>query len=143
MNFLNLTGHSLEDSKRGLEEYCKTPWNEIKARYPKVKEKYLAEYCFSGAYILTLLENGYNFTSANWNDINFIDKIQGSSAGWTLGYMLNLTNMIPSEAPDMPLMPHGGFITLMLFLTLFLLVLLFLGYTFLGRPSCSSPKEIV
>ncbi|XP_076152428.1 ectonucleoside triphosphate diphosphohydrolase 1 isoform X1 [Alosa pseudoharengus] len=144
MNFLNLTGQSLEDTKRNLADYCKTPWNEIKQRYGKgVKEKYLSEYCFSGTYILTLLENGYNFTDDTWKDITFIDKIEGSSAGWTLGYMLNLTNMIPAEAPDTPLMTHGGFVTLTLFLSIFLLVLMFLGHRFLGRPSCSSPKDIV
>ncbi|KAL2102247.1 hypothetical protein ACEWY4_001415 [Coilia grayii] len=143
MNFLNLTGQSLADTKKGMEHYCQTPWNTIVENHPKVDKKYLAEYCFSGTYILTLLENGYNFTSENWKDINFIDKIEGSNAGWSLGYMLNLTNMIPAEAPDTPLMPHGGFVTLMLFLTLFLLILLFLGYTFLGRPSCLPPKEIV
>ncbi|XP_062374012.1 ectonucleoside triphosphate diphosphohydrolase 1 isoform X2 [Sardina pilchardus] len=144
MNFLNLTGQPLEDTKRNLADYCKTPWNEIKARHhPKVKLKYLAEYCFSGTYILTLLENGYSFTDDTWKDITFIDKIEGSSAGWTLGYMLNLTNMIPAEAPDTPLMTHGGFVTLILFLSVFLFVLLFLGQRFLGWPSCSSPKDIV
>ncbi|XP_031438488.1 ectonucleoside triphosphate diphosphohydrolase 1 isoform X2 [Clupea harengus] len=143
MNFLNLTGHSLADSKRGLEVYCNTPWDAIKERHPTVKHKYLAEYCFSGTYILTLLENGYNFTFENWKHISFIDKIEDSNAGWTLGYMLNLTNMIPAEAPDTPLMPHGGFVTLVLFLTIFLLILLLLWYKFLGLPSCSSPKEVV
>ncbi|XP_063073001.1 ectonucleoside triphosphate diphosphohydrolase 1 isoform X2 [Engraulis encrasicolus] len=143
MNFLNLTGKSFEETKKGVEQYCATPWDTIRQEHPKIDVKYLAEYCFSGTYILTLLEDGYNFTSATWKDIHFIDTIEGSSAGWSLGYMLNLTNMIPAEAPDTPLMPHGGFVTLMLFLSLFLLVLLLLGYTFLGRPSCLSPKEIV
>ena len=73
----------------------------------------------------------------------FSSQIEDSNAGWTLGYMLNLTNMIPAEAPDTPLMPHGGFVTLVLFLTIFLLILLLLWYKFLGLPSCSSPKEVV
>ncbi|XP_028810304.1 ectonucleoside triphosphate diphosphohydrolase 1 isoform X2 [Denticeps clupeoides] len=143
MNFLNLTTHSLEESKMSLSKYCSTSWSEIKSNHPKVKDKYLAEYCFSATYILTLLEDGYKFTPENWNDINFIDKIENSNAGWTLGYMLNLTNMIPAEAPDTPPLTNGGFVTVMLFLSMAIIVLLALSCKFFGRPSCSSPKEII
>uniref|UniRef100_A0A3Q1GSE4 Ectonucleoside triphosphate diphosphohydrolase 1 n=1 Tax=Acanthochromis polyacanthus TaxID=80966 RepID=A0A3Q1GSE4_9TELE len=96
MNFLNLTDTSipLDTVKDKLARYCATPWDEV---------SYLAEYCFSGTYILTLLTEGYNFTFPS-SCVYF--QIKGSDAGWTLGYMLNLTNMIPAEAPDKPPLPH-------------------------------------
>ncbi|KAF5906382.1 ectonucleoside triphosphate diphosphohydrolase 1 isoform X1, partial [Clarias magur] len=74
MNFLNLTNYDLDMAREKLKRYCTTPWNEIKQQHPQVKEKYLAEYCFSATYIITLLEDGYNFTSGNWNNIDFIRK---------------------------------------------------------------------
>ncbi|KAM9462610.1 ectonucleoside triphosphate diphosphohydrolase 1 isoform 2-T3 [Clarias gariepinus] len=143
MNFLNLTNYSLDMAKTNLQHYCNTPWNKIKQQYPQVKEKYLAEYCFSATYIITLLEDGYNFTSDNWKNIEFIRKIGDSEAGWTLGYMLNLTNMIPAEAPDTPLLPYGGYVTLMLFLSVLIFVFLLLGFIFFRRPSGQPHKEII
>ncbi|KAJ8013682.1 hypothetical protein DPEC_G00032330 [Dallia pectoralis] len=77
MNFLNLTADSLETSREKLARYCSTPWTQIKQQHPLVREKYLAEYCFSGSYILTLLTDGYNFTSDTWSDIKFIKKQEG------------------------------------------------------------------
>lgn len=55
-------------------------------------------------------------------------QIKGSDAGWTLGYMLNLTNMIPAEAPDCPPLPHAGYVSIVTILPILLLVLLiFIG----------------
>ncbi|XP_072559657.1 ectonucleoside triphosphate diphosphohydrolase 1 isoform X1 [Paramormyrops kingsleyae] len=143
MNFLNLTSGSLDDAKQRLTSYCSTPWEKIQKDHPKVKEKYLSEYCFSGTYILTLLEDGYNFTSDTWKEIKFIKKIGDSDAGWTLGYMLNMTNMIPAEAPDRPPLPHSGYVAVMVLLALLLPGLLFLGYRLFRRSGSASRKQIV
>ncbi|XP_026866255.2 ectonucleoside triphosphate diphosphohydrolase 1 [Electrophorus electricus] len=143
MDFLNLTAGSLDKAQSKLQEYCALPWNTIKKMYPHVKEKYLAEYCFSGTYILTLLEDGYNFTSDNWNYIRFIKKIGESDAGWTLGYMLNLTNMIPAEAPDKPLLPYGGYVTFMLLLSFLILSLCLLAYKCFCRPTGSGQRDVI
>ncbi|XP_059387103.1 ectonucleoside triphosphate diphosphohydrolase 1-like isoform X2 [Carassius carassius] len=142
MNFLNLTNNNLTVTKQKLATYCSTPWKKIKENHPHIKEKYLSEYCFSATYILTLLEDGYKFTSDNWKDIQFIKKIGDSDAGWTLGYMLNLTNMIPAEAPDTPLMPHGGYVTFMLLFSLLILLLLLLVYMYFRRSTRTAQKDI-
>ncbi|XP_068593006.1 ectonucleoside triphosphate diphosphohydrolase 1-like [Cebidichthys violaceus] len=144
MDFLNLTDTSvpLEDVKEKLRLYCATPWDQIVQQHPKAKLKYLAEYCFSGTYILTLLTEGYNFTSVTYSDIKFIEKIKGSDAGWTLGYMLNLTNMIPAEAPDSPPLPHAGYVSIVSIIA----VLIFLLFLFSLRPlwpRCSKQQQIV
>ncbi|XP_076855560.1 ectonucleoside triphosphate diphosphohydrolase 1 [Brachyhypopomus gauderio] len=143
MNFLDLTNHALPKAKEILASYCGTSWNTIKKNNTKVKEKYLAEYCFSGTYILTLLEHGYNFTSNNWENIHFIKQIGHSDAGWTLGYMLNLTNMIPAEAPDTPLLPHGGYVTFMVLLSLIILFLCLIAYKCFRRPAGLGQRDAI
>ncbi|XP_066521568.1 ectonucleoside triphosphate diphosphohydrolase 1 isoform X2 [Hoplias malabaricus] len=143
MDFLNLTSYSLDEAKEELAKYCATPWNTLKQNHLDVKEKYLSEYCFSGTYILTLLEDGYDFTSVNWKNIEFIKKIGNSDAGWTLGYMLNLTNMIPAEDPDTPPLPYGGYVTLMVLLGLLIPVLGVIACRYFCRPTGSAQKEII
>lgn len=51
---------------------------QIMQQHPGVKLKYLAEYCFSGTYIVTLLTEGYNFTSESYSNIKFIKKVSRS-----------------------------------------------------------------
>ncbi|XP_070783225.1 ectonucleoside triphosphate diphosphohydrolase 1 [Enoplosus armatus] len=144
MNFLNLTDTSipLEAVKEKLGHYCATPYNQIKQQHPGIKLKYLAEYCFSGTYILTLLTEGYNFTSESYSDIKFIEKIKGSDAGWTLGYMLNLTNMIPAEAPDTPLLPHAGYVSIVTIMAVLLFILFIISLRPLW-PRLSKQPQII
>ncbi|KFU91464.1 Ectonucleoside triphosphate diphosphohydrolase 1, partial [Chaetura pelagica] len=124
MNFLNLTSEqspvALDKVTSTIESFCARPWHEVKTAYHQIKEKYLSEYCFSGVYILSLLENGYEFTEENWQRIEFLGKIGSSDAGWTLGYMLNLTNMIPAEEPAVPPLSHGSYVGLMVLCSLVL-----------------------
>lgn len=69
-------------------------------------------------------------------------QIKGSDAGWTLGYMLNLTNMIPAEAPDGPPLPHAGYASVVIVMVLVLAVLLLLCLRLLW-PRCSKQSPIV
>ncbi|KAL7372746.1 hypothetical protein ABVT39_021765 [Epinephelus coioides] len=144
MNFLNLTDTSipLETVRKRVANYCATPWEEVKRQHHGVKLKYLAEYCFSGTYILTLLTEGYNFTSESYSNIKFIKKIKGSDAGWTLGYMLNLTNMIPAEAPDSPPLPHAGYVSIVTLMAILLFILFIVSLRPLW-PRCSKQPQIV
>ncbi|KAM9082402.1 ectonucleoside triphosphate diphosphohydrolase 8 isoform 3-T3 [Megaptera novaeangliae] len=59
----------------------------------------LRDYCASGLYVLTLLLEGYGFSQETWGGIEFRKQAGGTDIGWTLGYMLNLTSLIPVEAP--------------------------------------------
>lgn len=156
----------------------------MKTAYHHIKEKYLSEYCFSGVYILSLLENGYEFTENNWQMIHFLGKvcfvegralpqqfsaasatqpgplsrgvpllrqchrqplstdsallfqIESSDAGWTLGYMLNLTNMIPAEEPAGPPLSHGSYVGLMVLCSLVLVSVLLFAWLLLHKPKC-------
>ncbi|XP_020852443.1 ectonucleoside triphosphate diphosphohydrolase 1 isoform X3 [Phascolarctos cinereus] len=136
MDFLNLTDSSLESVITKMQTFCSQPWEEVKAQFPNIKVKYLSEYCFSGTYILALLQLGYGFTEDNWKNIEFMGKISGSDAGWTLGYMLNLTNMIPAEQPLYPPLPHSTYIFLMVLFSLLLAAVFFIGWLIFRKPSC-------
>ncbi|XP_046851121.1 ectonucleoside triphosphate diphosphohydrolase 8-like [Xenia sp. Carnegie-2017] len=50
--------------------------------------------CFAGHYIYVLLTHGYGFSSETW-DIAFEDTVGKKHLGWSLGFMINATNLIP------------------------------------------------
>ncbi|PIO31658.1 hypothetical protein AB205_0041340 [Aquarana catesbeiana] len=79
-------------------------------------------------YIYYLLVHGYKFDSESWPQIQFQKEVGNSSIAWSLGYMLNLTNMIPAERPLilLPLRPTVFAGLLFLFATISLLCLIFL-----------------
>lgn len=69
-------------------------------------------------------------------------QIKGSDAGWTLGYMLNLTNMIPAEAPDSPPLPHAGYVSIVTIMAVLLFILFIVSLRPLW-PRCSKQPQIV
>ncbi|XP_062957665.1 ectonucleoside triphosphate diphosphohydrolase 1 [Cynocephalus volans] len=138
MNFLNLTSEKVSSQEKVIEmmgNFCSKSWEEIKKSFAGVKEKYLSEYCFSGTYILSLFRQGYHFTANSWEHIHFMGKIQGSDAGWTLGYMLNLTNMIPAETPASRPLSHFTYVFLMVFFSLILIAGIITGLFIFHKPS--------
>lgn len=116
---------------------------QLKIHFGDVKEKYLSEYCFSGTYILSLLQRGYHFTPDFWKNIHFMGKIQSSDVGWTLGYMLNLTNMIPAEQPLSAPLSHSTYIFLMVLFSLILVAAAIIGLLIFHKPSCFWQKDMV
>ncbi|XP_043453035.1 ectonucleoside triphosphate diphosphohydrolase 1 isoform X3 [Prionailurus viverrinus] len=138
MEFLNFTSEETPTQEKvidSMEKFCSQPWNELKTYFGDVKEKYLSEYCFSGAYILSLLLNGYHFTADSWKNIHFMGKIHSSSVGWTLGYMLNLTNMIPAEEPLSTPLSHSTYVFLMVLFSLILVAVAIIGLFIFHKPS--------
>ncbi|XP_009327325.1 PREDICTED: ectonucleoside triphosphate diphosphohydrolase 8-like [Pygoscelis adeliae] len=98
--FLNLTeGQPLATVRETIEHFCTRSWEDLSSRYPKENPERLPKYCANANYILTLLLDAYKFNETSWNNIFFQMKAGNADIGWTLGYMLNLTNMIPAEAP--------------------------------------------
>ncbi|CAK7301248.1 Ectonucleoside triphosphate diphosphohydrolase 1 [Vulpes lagopus] len=137
MDFLNLTLEETTSQEKVIDtmgKFCSQPWEELKTYFGDVKEKYLSEYCFSGTYILSLLSS-YHFTADSWKNIHFMGKIQSSSVGWTLGYMLNLTNMIPAEQPYSTPLSHTTYIFLMILFSLILVAVVIIGLLIFYKPS--------
>ncbi|XP_017515031.2 ectonucleoside triphosphate diphosphohydrolase 8 isoform X1 [Manis javanica] len=98
-HFLNLTSRQpLAAVNATIWEFCQRPWKLVEASFPG-QDHWLRDYCASGLYILTLLLEGFGFSEETWPGLEFRKQAGGTDIGWTLGYMLNLTNMIPAEAP--------------------------------------------
>uniref|UniRef100_A0A8D2DS49 Ectonucleoside triphosphate diphosphohydrolase 1 n=1 Tax=Sciurus vulgaris TaxID=55149 RepID=A0A8D2DS49_SCIVU len=137
MDFLNLTSEkvSQEEAIRRIGSFCSQSWKVVKTSFPEVDKKQLSEYCFSGTYILSLLLHGYHFTSNSWENIYFMGKIRGANTGWPLGYMLNLTNMIPAEQPFSPPLSHSTYMFLMFFFSLMLAIAIITAFYILNNPS--------
>ncbi|XP_030149249.1 ectonucleoside triphosphate diphosphohydrolase 8 [Lynx canadensis] len=97
--FLNLTSKQpLATVNATIWEFCQRSWKQVEASSPG-QDRWLRDYCTSGLYILTLLLEGYGFNEETWPGIEFRKQAGGTEMGWTLGYMLNLTSMIPAEVP--------------------------------------------
>ncbi|NXL70061.1 ENTP8 diphosphohydrolase, partial [Leptocoma aspasia] len=97
-NFLNLTHQqSLSEVNTTVLSFCSRNWTELVQSFPQ-DLKYLHTYCSMGIYILTLLLDGYKFNKHTWSNIHFSRQAANTDIGWTLGFMLNFTNMIPAEA---------------------------------------------
>ncbi|XP_037735360.1 ectonucleoside triphosphate diphosphohydrolase 8 isoform X3 [Chelonia mydas] len=100
-HFLNLTsGQPLSDVNATIEQFCAKDWKELKMVSPGMNKTRLQDYCAASTYILTLLLQGYKFDNQTWSKIQFHRQVAAVDVGWSLGYMLNLTNTIPLEAPD-------------------------------------------
>lgn len=63
-------------------------------------------------------------------------QIGSSEAGWTLGYMLNLTNMIPAEEPAVPPLSYSSYVGLMVLCSLVLASVLLFAWLLFHKPKC-------
>ncbi|KAM6047791.1 ectonucleoside triphosphate diphosphohydrolase 8 [Chlamydotis macqueenii] len=97
-HFLNLTSQkSLKDVNSTVQTFCQKNWTELVETFPQEK-RYLHTFCSVAMYILTVLLDGYKFNEHTWSSIHFSRQAANTDIGWTLGFMLNFTNMIPAEA---------------------------------------------
>ncbi|XP_014343043.1 ectonucleoside triphosphate diphosphohydrolase 3 [Latimeria chalumnae] len=126
---LNLTGKfPLDTFNSTVWSFCSQNWIKLQAILPNAEEKYIRSYCFAANYIYNLLVRGYKFDSETWPQISFQRNAGNNSITWSLGYMLNLTNMIPAEGQLIHLpMTVSVFVGLLfLFVALAILCLMFL-----------------
>ncbi|XP_063030752.1 ectonucleoside triphosphate diphosphohydrolase 2 isoform X3 [Melospiza melodia melodia] len=91
--------HLPSDLKDAAETICATSWSELLLKAPKL-EKRLPDYCAISTFVYLLTTKGYSFNNHSFPNIAFQKKAGETSIGWALGYMLNLTNMIPAEKPS-------------------------------------------
>ncbi|KAM6244035.1 ectonucleoside triphosphate diphosphohydrolase 8-like [Porphyrio hochstetteri] len=98
---LNLTGgQPLSTVNATIWQLCTRSWEEVQKEFPTRNRTHLRDACAASSYILTLLLQGYKFNHETWLNIHFVRQVTNVDVGWTLGYMLNLTNMIPTETPQ-------------------------------------------
>ncbi|XP_066057663.1 ectonucleoside triphosphate diphosphohydrolase 2 isoform X2 [Chamaea fasciata] len=91
--------HLPSDLKDAADTICATSWSELLQKAPKL-EKRLPDYCAVSTFVYLLTTKGYSFNNHSFPNIAFQKKAGETSIGWALGYMLNLTNMIPAEKPS-------------------------------------------
>ncbi|CAF1088688.1 unnamed protein product [Didymodactylos carnosus] len=98
-----------------ISKVCNTPWSGINV------DGFRQYLCLHSTYHWLLLQYGYNFTDANLNNLQIVQKIDGNDIGWTLGYMINQTNYIDKELRPFRMLTvaeFGGLLFMFLFLFL-------------------------
>lgn len=79
---------SLPELERRTAEYCATDWRQIlRDRPDPAGRKYLSGYCFNGAYVASLLTDGFGF-APDTRRIATPRAVQGADVGWVLGSFL-------------------------------------------------------
>lgn len=119
----------LDKFKAAVTKFCETEWKQLKAEKTWISERYLKTYCYSGHYVFTLLADGYKFDHETWKNIAFEKEVKNTSVGWSLGYMLSMSNMIPSDVKEIPPMTDptfAGLIFLFSALTIITVVCVFI-----------------
>ncbi|XP_076594067.1 ectonucleoside triphosphate diphosphohydrolase 3 [Chaetodon auriga] len=119
----------LDQFKAAVRKFCHTHWTVLRKEKTWISPKYLRTYCYAAHYVFILLADGYKFDKDTWQNINFEKEIKGTSIGWSLGYMLSVSNMIPSEVKEIPPMTNpvfAGLIFLFSALTIVTAIIVFI-----------------
>ncbi|XP_042281233.1 ectonucleoside triphosphate diphosphohydrolase 3 isoform X1 [Thunnus maccoyii] len=112
-----------------VRKFCHTEWKQLVEEKTWISERFLRTYCYASHYVFTLLADGYKFDNETWKNINFQSQVKKTSIGWSLGYMLSMSNMIPSEVNEIPPMTDpvfAGLIFLFSAITIVTTVLVFI-----------------
>lgn len=119
----------LNDFNASVQTFCHTHWADLKIQKDWISERYLRTYCFAAHYLFTLLADGYKFDEDTWKNINFAKEVKSTSIGWSLGYMLSMSNMLPSDVKETTPMTNpvfAGLIFLFSALTIMTVVFIFI-----------------
>nr|XP_033474775.1 ectonucleoside triphosphate diphosphohydrolase 2-like isoform X1 [Epinephelus lanceolatus] len=113
--------------KSAIQLVCNMTISELTEK-AKQKEKYMKNVCAISNFVQVLLLQGYHFDEDSLLSISFQKNVGGASIGWALGYMLNLSSMVPAERFGlMKALPPGTWAgILFLFILLLLIALVYL-----------------
>ncbi|XP_019496267.1 PREDICTED: ectonucleoside triphosphate diphosphohydrolase 2-like isoform X2 [Hipposideros armiger] len=87
---------TIEQLEAAVVTLCNQAWSELQARAPDQGDR-LPHYCAGAMFVQQLLSRGYGFDQRTFGGVTFQKKAGDTAVGWALGYMLNLTNLIPAE----------------------------------------------
>ncbi|AWO96921.1 putative ectonucleoside triphosphate diphosphohydrolase 3 [Scophthalmus maximus] len=131
---LLLNGMSdMDQFNSSVGKFCRTHWSALKKEKIWISDKYLKTYCFGAHYVFTLLADGYKFDRETWKGIRFEKEVKDTSVGWSLGYMLSMSNMIPSGVKHITPMTNSVFAGLIFLFSALTIVLLVAAFIFLIR----------
>uniref|UniRef100_UPI0037E8D635 ectonucleoside triphosphate diphosphohydrolase 3 n=1 Tax=Semicossyphus pulcher TaxID=241346 RepID=UPI0037E8D635 len=118
-----------DEFEASVRKFCHSNWTVLRKEKNWISDKYLRTYCYAAHYVFTLLADGYKFDKETWKNIIFQKQVKDTSIGWSLGYMLSMSNMIPSEVKIIPPMTNpvfAGLIFLFSALTIVTFVFIFI-----------------
>uniref|UniRef100_S4RR44 Uncharacterized protein n=1 Tax=Petromyzon marinus TaxID=7757 RepID=S4RR44_PETMA len=125
MAAFNLTNPKppLNDATNAFDYYCRKTWNELVSRSHPLDSNHC--YCYrSTCKLLFSKVSIYNYDKESWENINFQKEAGGGELGWALGFMLNVTNMVPvGKLPELYSTAAVGF-SLIFTIAIFLAVAL-------------------
>ncbi|KAJ0065810.1 hypothetical protein NL108_000034, partial [Boleophthalmus pectinirostris] len=61
----------LDTFKNAVTKFCHTSWAQLKKEKTWISDRFLRTYCYSGHYVIFLLEEGYKFDKNTWKNIQF------------------------------------------------------------------------
>ncbi|XP_023217279.1 ectonucleoside triphosphate diphosphohydrolase 2-like isoform X1 [Centruroides sculpturatus] len=124
---INMSDSNMEQYETAMNTFCNTSYEDALKIDPE-EDEYVSNFCFEAHYIFYVLTEEYGFNATSWRNIAFINKIHKFNVGWSLGYMINATTLIPSEKPQPPLISTGAFVAASIVcLTLLVLSVIFIG----------------
>nr|KAF6433309.1 ectonucleoside triphosphate diphosphohydrolase 2 [Molossus molossus] len=91
---------TLQQLESAVVTVCNQTWTELQARAPGAGA-HLPNYCAGAMFVQQLLSRGYHFDERAFSRLTFQKKAGDTAVGWALGYMLNLTNLIPADPPGL------------------------------------------
>ncbi|XP_074871477.1 ectonucleoside triphosphate diphosphohydrolase 2-like [Carettochelys insculpta] len=87
------------DLGQAADLLCGMSMEEL-SKISRMRPDRLADHCSISTFIYDLSTRGFQFNLDSSGQVTFQEKVGNASAGWALGYMLNLTNAIPEEKPS-------------------------------------------
>ncbi|XP_030251001.1 ectonucleoside triphosphate diphosphohydrolase 3 [Sparus aurata] len=118
-----------------VRQFCNSHWEVLRSEKTWISPRFLKTYCYSGHYMFSLLADGYKFDKDTFENINFAKQVKSTSIGWSLGYMLSMSNMIPSEVKEIFPMTNPVFAGLIFLFSALTIVTVVIVFIFLIR-SC-------
>uniref|UniRef100_A0A8C5L3G5 Ectonucleoside triphosphate diphosphohydrolase 2 n=1 Tax=Jaculus jaculus TaxID=51337 RepID=A0A8C5L3G5_JACJA len=117
---------TLQQLEAATVTLCNQTWTELQALGPR-QESRLASYCAGAMFVQQLLSLGYRFDERAYSGVLFQKKAADTAVGWALGYMLNLTNLIPADRPGLRKGTHfNSWVALLLLFSVLLVAALVL-----------------
>ncbi|CAL1269738.1 unnamed protein product [Larinioides sclopetarius] len=138
-DFLKVTKASLSDYEKAMDDFCSKDIDQVRNI---TKSNFALDNCFNAKYIHEVLINGFGFKDTTWKNLEFVQKIGGVEVGWTLGYMINATNLLPEKAKTPRAISATGLtVSLVLFIMVIVGTLLFLLHSH-RKASSNSNKSL-
>jgi len=100
------TAISLPVIKKYVHVLCMNTWDDLKARFKKTDEDFLATACFLGTFIYEVLTTGLGF-SPHFENFIFADSVDGKPLGWAPGLMLYKVDKMPVFCPSCAVVDRG------------------------------------